>query len=76
MLLLLQESISRLASALTSDLTDNKTISQEIAVKWLSNNHLFIEILDLVMHYVFQLPFSKGKHLVPMCRGVPSYVRL
>lgn len=68
-----EEATLRLASALTRDLkaANQEIVDRDLAVKWLSHSHLFLELLNIMAHQIFQLPIPRTP-IVPLCLGLPT----
>lgn len=71
----------RLASALMNDLNGTPKeqdaevkLDQMTIHKWLSKSSLLNELFSMLSRHIFQFPMTIGKHLLPLCRNLPSKV--
>ncbi|XP_046638817.1 MTOR-associated protein MEAK7-like isoform X1 [Daphnia pulicaria] len=71
-----EDSVKRLATAIMNELekSDSESIDNQAVSAWLSKSGLLIEFFGMMSHHIFQFPMTKGKSLIPLCRGIPAQV--
>lgn len=70
------DSINRLAAAIMNELKNTKmeSFDNQAVCAWLSGSSLLNEFHGMLAGHIFHFPLTKGKSLIPLCRGIPAQV--